>query len=98
MRPSARRQAAGSLAPSKRLACSWAHPELPQSYRVLKTRVAFEVRHVPEHQRFEVALDGDVAVLEYTRAPDTLVLVHTGVPPQFEHRGIAGQLAHAALE
>jgi predicted GNAT family acetyltransferase len=60
---------------------------------------SYEIRHDPKKQRFAIELGGaNVAVLDYTRPNGTLVLTHTGVPPAFEHRGIAARLAHAALE
>jgi hypothetical protein len=51
-----------------------------------------------EH-RFEVRLPEGIAQLRYRfRRSDTIVLVHTEVPPALNGRGIAGQLARAALE
>ncbi|HJZ74128.1 MAG TPA: hypothetical protein VKE51_20450 [Vicinamibacterales bacterium] len=34
-----------------------------------------------EASRFGLVLDGETAVLEHTRTPQSLVLVHTEVPP-----------------
>ncbi len=48
--------------------------------------------------RFEVVEDGHVAVLEYVRVGRSLLMVHTGVPPELEGRGIGGALARAALD
>jgi predicted GNAT family acetyltransferase len=48
--------------------------------------------------RFEVAVDGEVAFLQYERRPDAIVLVHTEVPPAFRRRGVASMLAKSALE
>lgn len=48
--------------------------------------------------RFEVVLGEEVAFLDYTRTGDEITLVHTEVPESFRGRGIAQQLARAALE
>lgn len=48
---------------------------------------------------FEVALpDGDVATLEYRWLKGSMVLMHTFVPKNATHQGIASLLAKAALE
>ncbi|HEX7040266.1 MAG TPA: GNAT family N-acetyltransferase [Trueperaceae bacterium] len=52
----------------------------------------------PAESRFEVVQDGHVAVLEYVRVRRSFLLVHTGVPPELEGRGIGGALARAALD
>lgn len=52
-----------------------------------------------DEHRFEARLPEGIAELRYRfRGPDTIVLVHTEVPPALNGRGIAGQLARAALE
>jgi predicted GNAT family acetyltransferase len=52
-----------------------------------------------DEHRFEVRLPEGIAELRYRmRRSDTIVLVHTEVPPALNGRGIAGQLARAALE
>ena len=51
-----------------------------------------------EKQRFEVALNDDLAILEYRYYEGTMALMHTLVPESFRGMGIAGKLAHAALE
>jgi predicted GNAT family acetyltransferase len=48
--------------------------------------------------RFETVVDGQLAVLDYRREGNTLVLTHAGVPPPIEGRGIAAELTKAALE
>ena len=57
------------------------------------------VNNEPDH-RFEIqAPDGTFAELIYhVRRGDTLVLLHTEVPPPLRGRGMAGRLARAALE
>ena len=48
--------------------------------------------------RFQLRADGLVAELIYRRNGKRLVLIHTGVPPELEGRGIAGRLVSAALD
>lgn len=55
------------------------------------------IRDEPERDRF-VARSGDSeAELVYRASPDTLILVHTGVPEELEGRGVGGELVRAAL-
>ena len=51
-----------------------------------------------EADRFEVEQDGHLAVLEYQVVRKSFLLVHTGVPPELEGRGIGSALARAALD
>jgi predicted GNAT family acetyltransferase len=55
------------------------------------------VDHKAAHQ-FELVVDGQTSVLTYQRKDDTLVLVHTEVPPSLRGRHIADTLAKAALD
>ena len=48
--------------------------------------------------RFEIAVDGRTAFLEYHLGRDFLTLVHTEVPHELNGRGIGGKLAQAALD
>ena len=57
-----------------------------------------EVRHNPVEKRFELEMDGALAVLEYEVDGGKLIATHTGVPVALEGRGIASRLARAALE
>lgn len=56
------------------------------------------VEHRPERNAFEIDLGGKRAVLEYRRRGESIVFTHTGVPSEFEGRGIGGRLAKAAME
>jgi predicted GNAT family acetyltransferase len=51
----------------------------------------------PQESRFELAADGQLAVLTYRRRADRLVLVHTGVPRALEGHGAGGRLVAAAV-
>ncbi len=57
-----------------------------------------EVRHNPVEKRFELEMDGALAVLEYEMDGGKLIATHTGVPFALEGKGIASRLARAALE
>jgi uncharacterized protein len=53
----------------------------------------------PDESRYEGRLGGTLAgVVEYQLDGDVIMLTHTGVPPEFEGRGIASQLARYALD
>jgi predicted GNAT family acetyltransferase len=52
----------------------------------------------PEASQFELVVDGQTAVLTYKRTPESLVLVHTEVPPSLRGRHLADALAKAAVE
>lgn len=52
----------------------------------------------PSLNRFELAVDGQTAFLNYERTPDTLKLNHTEVPPKFRGRGFGQALVKGALE
>jgi uncharacterized protein len=51
-----------------------------------------------EASRLEAKIDGQLAELVYRRRPGRLVIIHTGVPPEFEGHGIAGALVTAAVD
>lgn len=56
------------------------------------------VNHKPDNNRFEAALDGKLAVLEYMQVGNTLIFTHTEVPEALEGQGIGGKLAKTGLE
>lgn len=56
------------------------------------------VVHNEAEQRFEVALGGALALVEYQRAGNNIIFTHTEVPPAFEGQGVANRMAYAALE
>ncbi len=55
------------------------------------------VVHHAAASRFEVELDGELAVCSYRLQGDTMVVVHTEVPPRQQGRGVAAALVAAAL-
>lgn len=56
-----------------------------------------DVVHRPDLSRFEAEVDGDTAFLAYERAEGVVAMTHTIVPRQLEGRGIADELATAAV-
>ena len=48
--------------------------------------------------RFELVVDGKMAVLNYERTGTSLVLVHTEVPPELRGRHLGDTLAKAAID
>lgn len=56
------------------------------------------IRHDPSAHRYEMAVEGKVAVLEYTQEDDRLIFTHTYVPPALRGRGLAEKLVRRALD
>lgn len=56
------------------------------------------VHHNAAAQRYEIALDGTLAVAEYHLDGNTITYTHTEVPPALRGRGLAEQLVRRALE
>jgi uncharacterized protein len=49
-------------------------------------------------QQFELQQDGHLALLSYNRQPDSIVLVHTEVPPELRGRRVGTTLVQGALK
>jgi predicted GNAT family acetyltransferase len=49
-------------------------------------------------QRFEIQLDGKFAFIDFRQISGRLFLTHTEVPREWEGKGIANRLAHAAFD
>lgn len=58
----------------------------------------YQVIHNQPHNRFEVDLGREKAVLIYNIKAGLFILLHTEVPEAFEGRGIAGSMAKVALD
>lgn len=55
--------------------------------------------HNNEEKRFEITLDdGSLAMIEYRRAGNNIIYIHTEVPEAYEGQGIASKLAHHVME
>lgn len=57
----------------------------------------YAVTHDPVACRFEVKTDGLIAELTYQIEGERILMLHTGVPPELEGRGIGSALAAAAV-
>ena len=57
-----------------------------------------EIINNEEKSRFEMPVEGQTAVIEYTRAGDTYSLNHTEVPSSLEGGGVGKKLAAQALD
>lgn len=57
-----------------------------------------EVRDNPARSRYELAIDGHIAFVDYKRTPERLVLVHTEVPKELGGRGVGSALARGVFE
>jgi len=51
-----------------------------------------------DQSRYELAVDGQTAVLQYMERDGALYLTHTEVPPELEGGGIGSRLVKHALE
>jgi hypothetical protein len=49
-------------------------------------------------RRFELDVDGELAIANYRIDGDTILFTHTEVPPHLQGRGIASRLVRGALE
>ena len=56
------------------------------------------VRHNEAAHRYEIEMDGALAVADYEIEGDRQVFTHTFVPPELRGRGLAEALVRAALD
>lgn len=56
------------------------------------------VTHNVSAHRFEAEVEGFLAVAEYERRANVMLLTHTFVPPELRGRGLAEKLVRAALD
>lgn len=59
---------------------------------------AFEVIDNARERRYEIALDGEIAELQYDRRPGVIVLIHTEVPASAAGHGVGQALVRHALD
>ncbi|MEK8124430.1 GNAT family N-acetyltransferase [Methylocystis sp. IM4] len=53
------------------------------------------VRHNPQKSRFELLVDGELAIADYVLRDGVMDFTHTETPPALQGRGIASQLVGA---
>ncbi len=58
---------------------------------------ALLIVHNLTEKRFEVEVEGSLAVLDYDLSNGVITFTHTGVPSAIEGRGIAGKLVQRGL-
>ena len=58
---------------------------------------SYDVRDNPAESRFEVTVDGHLAIAEYRLTDKTILFSHTEVPPALEGRGVGKALVQAGL-
>ncbi|MBN9049830.1 MAG: N-acetyltransferase [Rhizobiales bacterium] len=56
-----------------------------------------DVRDNPARHRFELEVDGHLAIAVYSLAPGVITFIHTEVPDALAGRGIGSRLAKGAL-
>lgn len=56
-----------------------------------------EIRDNAEMHRYELSVDGDVAVVTYNLSPTSLMITETLVPERLEGQGLASRLAKHVL-
>jgi predicted GNAT family acetyltransferase len=57
-----------------------------------------QIRNNPAQSRYEVDIDGRLAIVEYLLTGPNITFTHTEVPEELEGRGIGGRLARFVLE
>jgi len=61
-------------------------------------KIEHEVTHNTEKKRFEISLDGHMAVLNYIPMGEIITFTHTGVPSAIENRGLGSKLVETGLD
>ncbi|MEP7373435.1 MAG: GNAT family N-acetyltransferase [Chitinophagaceae bacterium] len=62
-----------------------------------KEYVNLELTGNETDQRFEMNVDGNIAIIEYKRYPGKIALLHTEVPSQLEGKGAATAIIEKTL-
>jgi predicted GNAT family acetyltransferase len=56
------------------------------------------IRHLPERGRFELEFEGETGDLDYQLDGAVMAILHTGVSPAIQGRGLAAALTRAAID
>lgn len=59
---------------------------------------SIEVTDNPDENRFEAPVGEELAVLDYRRSGEKLILTHTEVPPAVREQGVGSKVVKAALD
>jgi predicted GNAT family acetyltransferase len=51
-----------------------------------------------EKERFEIDLDGKIALIDYSEQNGVVAMTHTEVPQEFEGKGVGSKLVKGALD
>jgi uncharacterized protein len=66
---------------------------------VRRVSATITVKDNAEAERFEIAVEGEVAgFAQYRRRPELIAFVHTEVEPRFSGQGLASRLISASLD
>jgi len=61
-------------------------------------KIEHEVIHNTDEHRFEMSVDGHLAVLNYISMGEIITFTHTGVPPAIGGRGLGSKLVETGLD
>jgi len=64
----------------------------------MRMNAGSQVRDNPGQQRYELRTDAGIAVVEYHRDGETLIIFYTEVPYALRRRGIGKRLVRGALD
>lgn len=58
----------------------------------------YSIARNSDRSRFETTVDAHTAVLDYELDGEKIALIHTGVPPEIDNRGIGTALVRTAFD
>lgn len=61
-------------------------------------KIDHKVIHNTEQHRFEMNIDGHIAVLDYIPMGKIITFTHTSVPPEIGNRGLGSKLVKTGLD
>ena len=57
-----------------------------------------EIKNNSDESRFEIVIDGKLAMVEYMIAGKNIIFTHTEVPREFEGQGVGNRMAKFVLD